>query len=118
MRWVRARLRRDESRVNVKVDRLKAAATLRSHAAGSQDESPYRAIHKVNGLGIAAQGDSREVRSERLARGFQSAGTARSFAQALMAWMSSVRVTLRGWVLRTSARRMSVESCCFWPKAV
>ena len=29
---------------------------------------------------------------------YQSAGTARSLAQDLMAWMSSVRVTLRGWV--------------------
>jgi len=42
---------------------------------------------------------NRGVNAERFARDSQSAGTARSFAQALMAWMSSLRVTLRGWVL-------------------
>lgn len=32
-----------------------AAATLRSHAAGSQDESPCRAIHKFKSNGKDAQ---------------------------------------------------------------
>ena len=75
------------------------------------------ANHPRNAPSCGGQPDPTLHRS-RSADVFQSAGTARDFAHSLMDWMSSERVTLRGWVLRTSAKRMSVESCCFWLKAV